>query len=130
MAFNANTFVNQSNVPPLYRLINNITSQSVSGFSQSATTIAQQTAESLTIAGSSHAAAQYGTTSILDGLLAYGSPDFFAGSGMAPSKAAAADIGRSRVAGGSTKAYFTSSNPNIKVDSKIESGQMLVVSVL
>lgn len=130
MAFNANTFVNPSNVPPLYRLINNITSQSVSGFSQSATTIVQQTAETLTSSGSSLAAAQHGSTSLLDGLMSYGSPDFFGGSGLAPSKAAAADITRMRVSGSSTKAYFTSSNPNIKIDTKRRQENVLVVSIL
>jgi hypothetical protein len=130
MAFNANSFINQSNVPPLYRLINGITTQSVSGFSQSATTIAQQTAETLTTSGSSLAAAQSTTASTLDGLLSYGSPDFFGGSGLAPSKAAAADIGRARVAGSATKTYFSTSNPNIKVDKAAIAGQALVVSVL
>lgn len=130
MAFNANNFVNQSNVPPLYRLVNHITTTSVSGLPQGATTIAQATAESIVATGASIDSIKHQTTSMLDGVLSYGSPDFFAGSGLAPSKASAADISSMRVNGGSTKAYFTTSNPNIKVDSKVKNNQAIVISVL
>jgi hypothetical protein len=130
MAFNANNFVNSSNVPPLYRLVNQITSTSVSGLPQSATTIAQQTAQTIASTGASLTSIQQQTASMLDGLLSYGSPDFFAGSGLAPAKASAADISSMRVNGGSSKTYFTTSNPNIKVDQKIKSNQAVVISVL
>lgn len=130
MAFHANSFLNQSNVPPLLRLINGVTSQSVSGFSQAATTIAQRSAENLTTQGASISAAQSGTAALLDGLLSYGSPDFFAASGLAPSKAAAADVSKVRIPAINSKTYFATSNPNIKVDQKTRDGQAIVVSIL